>query len=145
MRLRGKSSKTERIIAALAGAFFLEIAATMPTLASGEVLVFQQCTFESNRYLVCRVPPPEVETALNSADRIHAGEAFGKFLVAWIESRRCTGAVDQSAFIVNGVFFSVDSRAFEPINCAATSAKLQFSEEKAVAFGSMQFWFDQVR
>lgn len=111
--------------------------------AAEDVLAFQLCTFEANRYVVCRVPPASVESALKSAEAIHVGEVFGKYLIESFKARGCTGPFDSSAFVLNGVFFSLDSRALEKITCPEQSGKLKFSPEKAMAFEFMQFWFDQ--
>lgn len=112
-------------------------------VASDDALVFQQCTFEANRYVVCRVPPRAVEAALQSADRVHAGVAFGTYVIGDIQRRGCTGKFDDETFILNGVFFSVDSRGLEKIDCPGRSAKLKFTAEKVTAFEFLQFFFDQ--
>lgn len=117
--------------------FSIQCHATVP-----ETLEFHQCAFEANRYMVCRIPPRGVDDALKAADRLHAGDAFGKYVVTFFQARGCEGTFDNSAYRLNGVFFSIDTRAFDQFSCSGNGEKLKFAEDKAMAFSLIQFWFD---
>lgn len=110
--------------ATLLSAFFL---ATSCAGATDDTLAFQDCAFEANRYIVCRVPPPVVERAIKSAPASHPGDAFSSFLIDTLRGRGCAGTFDRATFILNGVFFSIDSRGLSKITCNGEALKLSFS------------------
>lgn len=110
--------------AALLSAFF---AATSGVAASDDTLAFQNCAFEDDRYIVCRVAPAAVEHAIKSAPAVHPGEAFSSFLIETLRGKGCVGQFDRSTFLLNGVFFSIDSRSLSQITCDGVELKLKFS------------------
>lgn len=109
------------------------------------VLWFANCNFEANRYFSCRYAAPEVEAHIKSRSSVHPGIALTEKIKTHFVERGCTYQVTDEAFRVNGVFYSFDTRAFEKISCPGQIAKPKFSEDKAVAFELIEFWYDRLR
>lgn len=123
--------------ATLLAAFYL---ATSCVGASDDTLAFRHCAFEADRYIVCRVPPPAVESAIKSAPAIHPGLAFSSFLIDTLRGRGCAGTFDSATFILNGVFFSIDSRGLSKFTCGGEALKLTFSPT-GISSAGMTFAF----
>jgi len=101
-----------------------------PTVASAEgPLLFDRCAFEADRYVVCRVAPPEIENTIKLQRGMHPGAAFAIFIKTYFEHRGCDFKVNEEAFRLNGVFFSLDSRAFAAISCDGAPLKLKFTPD----------------
>ncbi len=102
--------------------------ATAGALAEGD-LIFERCAFEADRYVVCRIAPPEIESYIKSQRGVHPGAAFAAFIKNYFEQRGCDYKVGDEAFRLNGVFFSLDSRAFTAISCDGAPLKPKFAPD----------------
>ncbi len=121
-------------------ALLLFVSLNLPFAASvagaQDTLVFNRCAFEAERYVVCRVAPAEVETFIKSQTGAHPGAAFAAFIKSYFERRGCDYRVSEEAFRLNGVFFSLDARAFAAISCGGEPLKLKFAPDAMSIVGA---------
>jgi len=101
----------------------------IPGAHAEDGIAFDRCTFEADRYVVCRIAPPDVESWITSQKGVHPGVAFTAYLKRYFEGRGCDYKVSEEAFRLNGVFFSLDSRAFGAISCNGAPLKLKFAPD----------------